>query len=174
VYIATCFGRREVLVEKQFYFWMRVYFDTAYIGLLPQRDVENKGYWVGPRGRLEVLERRKILFPAGMRNPDRPACRLVTISTTLSQVHIKIYVLITTMHSLRSALFWDSRRRRVVIVCRRFGTTYRSYLQGSWVRDHVVSQKGAQHIKIAAEAWNQGLYIFTEYFFSPTWRILTF
>jgi hypothetical protein len=32
---------------------------------------------------------------------------------------------------MRSALFWDITRRRVVIVYRRFGTTYRSHLQGS-------------------------------------------
>jgi hypothetical protein len=32
---------------------------------------------------------------------------------------------------MRSALFWDVTRRRVVIVYRRFGTTYRPHLQGS-------------------------------------------
>jgi hypothetical protein len=31
---------------------------------------------------------------------------------------------------LRSALFWDITRHRVVIVYRRFGTTYQSHLQG--------------------------------------------
>jgi hypothetical protein len=31
---------------------------------------------------------------------------------------------------MRSALFWDITRRRVVIVYRRFGTKYRSHLQG--------------------------------------------
>jgi hypothetical protein len=35
---------------------------------------------------------------------------------------------------LRSALFWDIMRRPVIIVYRRFGTTYQSYLQGSRVR----------------------------------------
>jgi hypothetical protein len=34
---------------------------------------------------------------------------------------------------LRSALFWDITRRCVVIVYRRFGTTYRSHLHGSRV-----------------------------------------
>ena len=34
-------------------------------------------------------------------------------------------------YSLRSALFWDITKRRVVILYRRFGTTYRSHLQGS-------------------------------------------
>jgi hypothetical protein len=34
---------------------------------------------------------------------------------------------------MRSALFWDITRRRVVIVYRRFGTTYRSHLQGSGI-----------------------------------------
>jgi hypothetical protein len=35
---------------------------------------------------------------------------------------------------LRSALFWDITRRRVIIVYRRFGTTFRSHLHGSKVR----------------------------------------
>jgi hypothetical protein len=35
---------------------------------------------------------------------------------------------------MRSALFWDITRRRVVIVYRRFGTTYRTHLHGSRVR----------------------------------------
>jgi hypothetical protein len=48
----------------------------------------------------------------------------------------------TTSHSFQasaamlttSALFWDITRRRVVIVYRRFGKTYRSHLHGSRVR----------------------------------------
>jgi hypothetical protein len=32
---------------------------------------------------------------------------------------------------IRSALFWDITQRRVVILYQRFGTTYRSHLQGS-------------------------------------------
>jgi hypothetical protein len=36
---------------------------------------------------------------------------------------------------MRAALFWDITRRRAVIVYRRFGTTYRSHLQGSTVRE---------------------------------------
>jgi hypothetical protein len=35
---------------------------------------------------------------------------------------------------VRSALFWDITRRRVVIVYRRFGTAYRPHFQGSRVR----------------------------------------
>jgi hypothetical protein len=35
---------------------------------------------------------------------------------------------------LISARFWDITRHRVVIVCRRFGTTYQSHLQGPRVR----------------------------------------
>jgi hypothetical protein len=34
---------------------------------------------------------------------------------------------------MKSALFWDITQRRVVIVYRRFGTTYRSHLHGSRV-----------------------------------------
>jgi hypothetical protein len=36
---------------------------------------------------------------------------------------------------IRSALFWNITRRHVVIGSRRFGTTYRSHLQGSRVRE---------------------------------------
>jgi hypothetical protein len=36
---------------------------------------------------------------------------------------------------MRSALFWDIARRRVVTVYRRFGTKHRSHLRGS--RDRV-------------------------------------
>jgi hypothetical protein len=32
---------------------------------------------------------------------------------------------------MRTAFFWDVTQRRVVILHRRFGTTYRFYLQGS-------------------------------------------
>jgi hypothetical protein len=32
---------------------------------------------------------------------------------------------------IRSAIFWDITQRRVIILYRRFGTTYRSHLQGS-------------------------------------------
>jgi hypothetical protein len=35
------------------------------------------------------------------------------------------------LHTMRSAFFWDITQRRMVIFCRRFGTTYRSHLQGS-------------------------------------------
>ena len=40
-----------------------------------------------------------------------------------------------TAQVLRSALFWDITRRRAVIVYWRFGTTYRSRLRGSRVRE---------------------------------------
>ena len=35
---------------------------------------------------------------------------------------------------MKSAVFWDITRRRVVVFCRRFGTTYRSHLHGSRIR----------------------------------------
>jgi hypothetical protein len=40
---------------------------------------------------------------------------------------------------MRSALFWGITQRRMVILYRRFGTTYRSYLQGSRNPKRVVS-----------------------------------
>jgi hypothetical protein len=41
------------------------------------------------------------------------------------------YELCGQMNNLRSALFWGIMQCRVVILYRRFGTTYRSHLQGS-------------------------------------------
>ena len=70
----------------------------------------------------------------------------------------------------RSALFWVISRRIVVIPCRRFGTTYRSRLQGSWRCDRLVvprlrqaiatvrwliTQNSADLILVAAEVWTQ-------------------
>ena len=81
---------------------------------------------------------------------------------------------------LRSALVWDITQRRVVIPYRRFGATYQSHLQESrshfllglldpWRWDQcvvpkrryrtttqscVISQKSADLIYMAAEAWN--------------------
>jgi hypothetical protein len=55
-----------------------------------------------------------------------------------------VYILHTIKHKyvetklsliMRSELFWDITRSRVLIVYRRFGTTYRSHLQGSKVRE---------------------------------------
>jgi hypothetical protein len=79
---------------------------------------------------------------------------------------------------MRSALFWDVMRCRVVIVYQCFSKAYRSHLQGSrvweekdpWKWDryivperqqtittqcHVISQNSADLITIAAEVWNQ-------------------
>jgi hypothetical protein len=62
---------------------------------------------------------------------------------------------------MRTALFWDITRHRVVIIYRRFGTTYRTHLQGSrcpmtiTTLHHVIPQKCADLINIAAKAWNQ-------------------
>jgi hypothetical protein len=47
-----------------------------------------------------------------------------------------------TQVTKRYALFWDITRRRVVIVYRRFGTTYRSQFHGPRVR---VGKKESQH-----------------------------
>jgi hypothetical protein len=38
-----------------------------------------------------------------------------------------------TKFIFRSALFWDITQRQVVIIYRRFGTTYRSHLQGHFL-----------------------------------------
>jgi hypothetical protein len=41
------------------------------------------------------------------------------------------------LYLLTSAPFWDIKQRRVVILYRRFGTTYRPHLQGSKSLRHV-------------------------------------
>jgi hypothetical protein len=51
-------------------------------------------------------------------------------------LHIYLYT--------RTALFWDITRRRVVIT----------------TRHRVISQKSTDLINIAAEAWNQGYYLY--------------
>jgi hypothetical protein len=51
----------------------------------------------------------------------------------LAQDRAKSQALVKTV--LRSALFCDITQRRVVIVYRWFGTTYRSHLQGSRVQE---------------------------------------
>jgi hypothetical protein len=84
--------------------------------------------------------------------------------------------------NLRLALFCDITQRRMAILYRRFGTTYRSHFQGSrssrrkrllgpwrWdryvvlkrryriiIRGCVTPQKSANFISIAAQAWNRG------------------
>jgi hypothetical protein len=69
---------------------------------------------------------------------------------------------------VKSAVFWGIKRRRVVIVYRRFGTTYLTHLHGSrredgtdilslnvgkqLSHDAVIPQKTVDFINIAAEA----------------------
>jgi hypothetical protein len=43
------------------------------------------GGWVCPGAGLDILEKSKISFPANILTTDRPACKLVTMSTVLSQ-----------------------------------------------------------------------------------------
>jgi hypothetical protein len=54
----------------------------------------------------------------------------------------------------KSVVFWVITRRRVVIIYRRFGTTYRSHPHGSIIttRRRVITQKTTDFINIAAEA----------------------
>ena len=40
-----------------------------------------RGCWVGATAGLDVLEKRISFVPAGIRNPNHPACSLVTILT---------------------------------------------------------------------------------------------
>jgi hypothetical protein len=51
-------------------------------------------------------------------------------------------VSLCTKSALRSALFYDITQRRVVITYRRFGTTYRAYLQGSTDLDSLPLKMG--------------------------------
>jgi hypothetical protein len=54
------------------------------------------------------------------------------ITVTLAMVLYSYYLFQASAGMLmRSSLFWDITQRRVVIFCRRFGTTYGSHIQGS-------------------------------------------
>jgi len=44
---------------------------------------------VGPRAGLDILGKETHVAPAGNRTPDRPASRLVTVLTELSQLPIE-------------------------------------------------------------------------------------
>jgi hypothetical protein len=59
---------------------------------------------------------------------------------------------------LKSEPFWDITRRRVVIVYRCFGTTYRSHLHGgkNYHTTKRISQKSVDLINIVTEALKQG------------------
>jgi hypothetical protein len=66
----------------------------------------------------------------------------VTTWTKATDVVITSYVTVLKLNMkfkhgkyLRSPRFWDITRRRVEIVYRRFGTTYRFHLQGSKVQE---------------------------------------
>jgi hypothetical protein len=66
----------------------------------------------------------------------------------------------------RSALFWEIIQRWVVVLFRRFGTSYRSHLQGlrsprcfpkrhrTTTQESILAQKSANLIYIAADASN--------------------
>ena len=47
------------------------------------------------------------------------------------KLNCEIYCINVTFLGVRSALFWDITQRRVVMIYRRFGTTYLSHLEGS-------------------------------------------
>ena len=51
-------------------------------------------------------------------------------SSILCQVSLNQILNVLNIHTLRPALFWNITQRMVVIPHRRFGTTYRSHLQG--------------------------------------------
>ena len=58
-----------------------------------------------------------------------------TFSLYLKYLDTKLQGFAKQLMLLRSALFWDITRRHVVIVYRRFETTYPSHLQGSRIRE---------------------------------------
>ena len=51
-----------------------------------------------------------------------------------------------TTHQLRNALFCVITQRVMVISCRRFGTTYRSHLQGSSWSLHALQRRCYEHV----------------------------
>jgi hypothetical protein len=62
---------------------------------------------------------------------------------------VRLDVVIELKFIFISALFWDITRRRVVIVYRRFGTTYRSHLKKNCVE---AEENGRFHTKMATFA----------------------
>jgi hypothetical protein len=84
---------------------------------------------------------RKNLAPLGIQSPDRPACSSPSTHDTCIQSIIPIRSTVQDLplpllsaavnKETSSALFWGITQRRKVIPFRRFGTTYRSHIQGS-------------------------------------------
>jgi hypothetical protein len=69
---------------------------------------------------------------------------VVIVTEGKTQLSTDVVIVTEELNSkihLRSALFWDITRRRVVIVYRRFGTTCRSHLHGSRVRVDTFTDK---------------------------------
>ena len=62
-------------------------------------------------------------------------CNLMARQRNFGRTYCQPWFQASTAILMRSALFWDIARRCVVIAYRRFGTTYRSHLQGSRVRE---------------------------------------
>ena len=85
------------------------------------------------------------LAPLGIRSPDRPACSeslnglhcsgphdcvFIPIRSTVQNLPLSV-VSATVNKDNSSALIWNITQRREVFPFPRFGTTYRSHLQGS-------------------------------------------
>jgi hypothetical protein len=81
-------------------------------------------------------------FPSSLYTPYMSGTQTVFCSTLgfrgrpsgETQPHFittKLANIIFVSFDVRSSFFWDFTQRRPVVCCRRFGTTYRSHLQGS-------------------------------------------
>ena len=105
------------------------------------------------------------------------SCPVLSHTTVKTSTRTCLTYLCINKHVFETALFWDITQRHVVIVYRCFGTTCQSHFHGSrdpsrWDR-HVVpkhqltiitqrrliSQKNTDLNNIAAEAWNQGMFL---------------
>jgi hypothetical protein len=84
------------------------------------------------RGRFG--EETNVLPLLGIKPPflGRPA-NISALNANMSISAVRLYFIMgDVIYQLRSALFWNITQRRVVILYRCFGTTYRSQLQGSF------------------------------------------
>jgi hypothetical protein len=72
----------------------------------------------------------RLWGPPSLRNECQVGCpwRKVCCMTLTTYLHLA-FMACNSDDFMRSALFWDIMQHRVVIVYRRFGTTYRFHLQ---------------------------------------------
>ena len=71
-------GRRDLIRRLKFnkHQYLVVLTVTIYVAIPGTNWI---GGWIGPGTRLDILETEKSLVPSGIRNPDHPTRRQITI-----------------------------------------------------------------------------------------------